>query len=245
MDTLYVDFLSPADCAAAQWARVLDPTGMRVDVRAVQADPSTPVRGVPEDPDAAQAQLAELAAMWPSGAWSATVPATRISSMAPVSAYAEVYGSAAAGTVLDLMFRAYWGGGKDIGNPEVLRTLLALAVLRGHLPAQAPGEFGYVVSPSRGPVTTAAWHRVRDWHAAWQELGAPALPALVSAGQVLTGVDAVRELARRGADATLAPVPAGGCDLCDTNPISAEWVSQVGGLWKYAFREHQAHLAYH
>ena len=46
----------------------------------------------------------------------------------------------------------------------------------------------------RGPVTTAAYRRIRAWRTEWQELGSPALPVLLVEGATLHGADALRRL---------------------------------------------------
>ena len=47
----------------------------------------------------------------------------------------------------------------------------------------------------RGPITTAAWRRIRAWRDEWQALGARQLPVLVDGiGTKLSGTEALRYL---------------------------------------------------
>ena len=96
------------------------------------------------------------------------------------------------------LFRAYWVGGLDIGNPEVLRVLLGDIIRSGHSSSRPLHEWGYAVTSARGPVTTAAFHLIRDWNQQWRELGAPREPLLVDDdGSTATGGDVLAELERR------------------------------------------------
>ncbi len=99
-----------------------------------------------------------------------------------VAGYAEAYGAGVAGPVRRLLFDAYWTGGADIGNPEVLRRLLAGPIRAGHSTSWPFRDSGYAVSLAGGPITTEAYHHIRDWHTDWQLAAGGAVPALVAAG---------------------------------------------------------------
>ena len=71
-----------------------------------------------------------------------------------VAGYAEAYGAGVAGPVRRLLFDACWTGGADIGNPEVLRRLLAGPIRAGHSTSLPLRDSGYAVSLAGGPITT-------------------------------------------------------------------------------------------
>ncbi|MBO0849881.1 MAG: hypothetical protein J2P20_10500 [Pseudonocardia sp.] len=113
-----------------------------------------------------------------------------------VCGYAEAYGAGVAAEVRRVLFAAYWIDGADIGSLDVLRRRLAGPIPRGHSPSMPLRDFGYAVSPSRSPITTGAWLRIRDWREQWTRLGGPRLPALVRDGAAPDhGAEALRRLA--------------------------------------------------
>ncbi|MFN2321144.1 MAG: hypothetical protein ABR500_15900 [Dermatophilaceae bacterium] len=71
-----------------------------------------------------------------------------------MSAYAEAVVAGVADHVRALLFRSHWVHNEDIGNPDVLRGLLALPILHGRSLAAVHSESGYAVSISGGPLTT-------------------------------------------------------------------------------------------
>lgn len=114
---------------------------------------------------------------------------------AAVAGYAEAHGAGVAERVRRLLFHAYWVDGQDIGNPEVLRVLLAEAIRSGSSTSQPLHEFGYAVTLARGPVTSIAYHLILDWRKQWQDLGQPCdLLFQDSAGEALTGQNALSAL---------------------------------------------------
>lgn len=158
---------------------------------------------------------------------------------AAVSAYAEAYEAGVGADVRRLLFDAYWRHGLDIGNPEVLRKLVAGPILRGRSPSSPLRDYGYAVSVSGAPITTAAWRRMRHWQDAWARLSTDALPVLlVDHEPVRTGVEALRwlekELVATGAELNPdLPDPAR-YPAARVRP-SMDWVSRVGGPWAYVW----------
>ncbi len=137
-----------------------------------------------------------------------------------VAGYAEAYGAGVAGPVRRLLFDAYWTGGADIGNPEVLRRLLAGPIRAGHSTSWPLRDSGYAVSLAGGPITTEAYHHIRDWHKDWQLAAGGTVPALVAGGSTVTGTGvlvALGSAARRKPLAAPASAAGGG-------PGRAHWV---------------------
>jgi 2-hydroxychromene-2-carboxylate isomerase len=239
---VYGDFGCLPCYLASRRVDALAAAGADVEWRAVEQRPGTLVAGRPLDDADRRALEAQAATIEPdllAGEkllWAPPRLAPRTD--AAISAYAEACGAGVGRDVRGLLFAAYWIGGADLGNPEVLRNLLIGPVLRGHSAVHALREAGYCVSANRGPISTAAWRRVRAWRGEWQQLGQPELPVLADGQQTLTGVAALRRL---GAEISRAPrsVPPDDLDparypLAPDAPLG--WVSEVGGPWKYAVR---------
>lgn len=149
---------------------------------------------------------------WPAAlrdeAQAVTAPPSAVNPGPPVSGYAEAVGAGVGDAVRHLLFDAYWTRGADIGNPEVLRRLLALPILHGNSPSSPVDLDGYVVAPSGSPVTTTAWRRIRGWQQEWEALGRPALPTVVDGEVIAAGRDALQWLASRLPAAGIsAPAP--------------------------------------
>lgn len=88
--------------------------------------------------------------------------------------------------------------GLEVGNPEVLRAALGGTIPNGNASSQPLHEWGYAVTSARGPVTTVAFHLIRDWRQQWSEPSAPREPVLVDgAGSTTTSGQVLAELERR------------------------------------------------
>jgi hypothetical protein len=159
-----------------------------------------------------------------------------------VSGYAEAYGAGVADDVRRVLLAAHWTRGVNISSPETLRRLLAGPILRGRSSAVPLSDFGYAVSAGRGPVTTGAYRRIRDWSREWESLGARPLPLLVVDGwQPVSGETALRRLEKEILRVDAATAPA--LPEPDRYPFSGDrpdprWVSEVGGRWRHAWKLH-------
>lgn len=210
---VYGDFTCPA-CYLASWrSDLLDDSLHVVDWRAVEHRPGLPFTGA----RAGRPELARLTSQWaalaslrmPGEILPGRAPSFVASTQAAVAGYAEAYGAGVAERARRALFRAYWVDGLDIGDPEVLRRLLADTIRSGHSRSQPLREWGYAVTSARGPVTSGAFRLICDWQQQWQQLGGSLEPVLVDGDRpVITGSDALGELGRR-----LAGRPAGHHDL--------------------------------
>ena len=232
----YADFTNPDCYLAARRCDALAAVGVPVDFRAVGHRPDPTVI----DQDAVTERFGVLQHLLLPGEQLPWTRPPRIStSEAAVSAYAAVSDTPVAGEVRRLLFELYWRDGIDIGNPNLLRTPLAGPVLRSGSAADPLRQTGYAVHVDRGPVTTAAYRRIRAWRTEWQELGSPALPVLLVEGATLHGADALRRLGKElilaGADvAPLLPDPRRyASERVRPSPF---WVSWIGGRWRNGYR---------
>lgn len=220
---IYGDFTC-AMCYLASWrADLLDDTLDAVDWRAVEHQPSLPLTGLRP----ARLELEGLTGRWgdmlslrmPGEVVPGRSPSFVASTQAAVAGYAEAYGAGVAARARRTLFRAYWVNGLDIGNPEVLRVALGDTIRNGTSTSRPLHEWGYAVTSARGPVTTAAFHLIRNWREQWSELGSPREPVLVrDDGSTARGADVLTELEHRLAShpadhhelAALAPRPQSG-----------------------------------
>ena len=170
---VYADFTNPDCYLATRRCDALAAAGVPVDFRAVEHRPDPTVI----DQDAVTERFRVLQHLLLPGEQLPWTRPPRIStSEAAASAYAAVSDTPVAGEVRRLLYELYWRDGIDIGNPNLLRTPLAGPVLRSGSAADPLRQTGYAVHVDRGPVTTAAYRRIRAWRTEWQELGSPALP---------------------------------------------------------------------
>ena len=241
---IYADFGSVACYLASRRADALTAAGIPVDWRAVEADPWLPVSWRRIDVAGHAVLERELESLesllLPDEELPLSLPAFRPNTRGAVSGFAEAYGAGVSDDVRRLLFDAYWTRGADIGSPGVLRRLLAGPLLRGHSPSVPVTEFGYAVSPSRGPITTDAFRLIREWSRQREILGAGRLPVLVvDEWSPVSGETALRllekELLRAGAPVGPAlaapgryPVPGARPDLF--------WVSETGGRWRHTWK---------
>ena len=241
---VYADFGSPACYLAGRRVDALVAAGVPVDWRAVESDPRLPVVGRGMEVaarDALERELGSLESLLlPGEELPRSLPGFRPNTRAAVAGYAEAYGAGAADDVRHLLFDAYWMRGADIGSPDTLRRLLAGPLLRGSSTSVPVSEFGYAVSPSRGPITTGAWQRIRDWSAERGALGTRPLPLLVVDGwQPVSGETALRRLEKEimRVEAAVDPVlPDPGRYPAVGDPPSLPWISEIGGRWRHAWK---------
>lgn len=240
---IHADFGSPACYLASRRVDALGAVGVTIDWRAVETDLRLPAGGRRmdvADRDALEREfdlLEEL--LLPGEELPRSLPAFRPNTRGAVSGYAEAYGAGVPDDVRRLLFAAYWTRGADIGSPETLRRLLAGPILRGHSTSVPLSEFGYAVSSSRGPITTGAHRRIRDWSKERETLDAWPLPLLVvDEWQPVSGETALRrleqEILRAGASIDpVLPDPGRYPGLAD--PPALRWISEIGGRWRHAW----------
>jgi hypothetical protein len=188
---VYADFSCPYSYVASHRVDALAEVGVRVQWRAIEREPSLPVSGRPLSGGGELAsQLSEPLRPGERPPW--RMPGFVPNTEAAVSGYAEACGAGVAEQVRRVLFDAYWVHGADIGSAEVLRRLLAGPIQRGHSTSFPLHDFGYAVSPSRGPITTKAWRRIRHWRAGWAALNLTRTPGLIAdGGEILCGAAAV------------------------------------------------------
>lgn len=244
---VYGDFTCPYSYLASRRTDALIETGVDVEWHAVEHLPGLPITGRTLDQPARaslEAEVAEVTGLLLAGEELPLVlPHTLARTEASIAGLAEAIGVGTGDDVRRLLFTAYWVDGVNIGDPEVLRTLLAGPILRGRGGAEPLRASGYAVSVSRGPITTAAYRRIRAWREGWARTGTATTPTVVVDGSVSVGVDGLRAMAamldRMGRDG-LHPTP--GAEPADPRRFPAlsvhpepEWVSTVGGPWARAF----------
>ena len=198
---VYGDFNCPYSLLASIRLDALAKTGADVEWRAVEHAPNLPVIGR-RLTDAGRAELdAELTdvrrLLRPGEDFPPATPNLVPKTEAAVSAYAEAAGIGVGDDIRRLLFDAYWTSHVDIGSPEVLRTLLAPVIRRGHSDAFPLQAAGYAVSVNRGPITVRAYRRIRAWRDDWHATDVATIPTLVSGSRVLAGVDALNWLAQQ------------------------------------------------
>lgn len=247
---LYGDFSCARCYLASQRIDELARVWVPVSWRAVEAEPMLAVTGRREDADALGAVERSLAALRPDLRPGETLPDHAVSllpkTQAAVSAYAEAGAAGVADEIRRTLFTAYWVHGANIGNPELLRSLLAATFMRGHATSDPIREFGYAVAMTREPITGVAWRLIRDWRREWEELGRDELPVLTSGSRLETGQGALRwlaELLDRQAAAGVLPADRDHGDLVaagwrppTTVTPPATWTSSVGDPWSRAGR---------
>lgn len=198
MIVIYGDFNCPYSYLASLRSDSFISAGVAVDWRAVEHADSLPVVGQRLD-DEGQLTLAdELAAvrqlLAPEEEFAAATPSMLPNTAAANAGYAEAVGSGVGDDVRRMLFDAYWTRGTDIGSVDVLRSMLAAPIRRGCSSAFPLREAGFAVSTNRGPITTAAYHRLATWRREWVELATSTTPTVVVDGTVYVGVDGLRWL---------------------------------------------------
>lgn len=240
---VYADFSCPECYLAARRTDVLVAAQVPVDFRAVEHRPDLPVDGLrltPEAKEVLHGRFESVRATLLAGErlpWS--MPTRVVKSEASVSAYAEAYASPAESDVRRILFDLYWREDADIGDPKVLRTPLTGPFLRSDSSVDSLRQAGLAVSVDRGPISTSAYRRIRNWRGEWHDLGAPDLPVVLVGGATLHGIEALRRLGKEigyvGADVDPDLPDPRRYPHVDVRP-SPTWVSQIGGRWRNDYR---------
>jgi len=204
--TAWGDFTCPWSHLAWRRTEVLAGDGVAIDWRTVEHDPwhyVTPTE-VTDRFRALHDEVPQvLAHLLPGEPLPATLKGHVPFTGAATSAYAEAYAAGVARPVRRRLFEAFWENGIDLDDARVLRTLLADDLLKGSSTSEPVWRWGNACDVTGGPISTAAWHLVRDWRSQWKEIG-QTVPTLVVDGQAIVGVDAVdwlgSQLRERGID---------------------------------------------
>lgn len=126
---VYGDFSCWECCLASERVDLLHASGQLVEWRAVEHEVGLPVRGrrrSAQESVGLAAARTELGRQLRAGeTMPRDIPDLVPKSTAAVSAYAEAVVAKVPDRVRQALFSAYWTRGTDIGDPEVLRTLLA------------------------------------------------------------------------------------------------------------------------
>lgn len=225
---VYGDFNCPYSYLASQRAdRLVRARVARVSWRAVEHDRGLAVTGTSAGTDSAgwQRELAEVAALALPGEHVPPAPPPVISNTGPaVAAYAEAVSDGIADELRRRLFDAIWVHRAHLTvfavrrvvtelmwQPENAAYRLAspdLPDLLDHDPDldRIVRRSGGTLAPDGGPVTTAAWQRIRHWRAEWLALPSQVIPAVVGPGQIVrSGVDALRYLADLAGTASVPP----------------------------------------
>jgi len=194
--TIYGDFNCPFSFLPSLRADTFIAAGIQIDWRAVEHAKELPVLGRRLDEAEVTGELEAVRQLLNTGEeFAAAAPSMLPNTAAANAGYAEAVGSGVGDDVRQLLFDAYWTRGVDIGSVEVLRSLLAAPIKRGHSAAFPLRESGFAVSTNRGPITTAAYRRLAAWRGAWVELATWTTPTIVADGRPQVGVDGLRWLA--------------------------------------------------
>jgi 2-hydroxychromene-2-carboxylate isomerase len=193
---IYGDFNCPFSFLASLRADRFVAAGEQIDWRAVEHAKELPFPGPRLDETEATKELEAVRQLLNAGEeFAAAAPSVLPNTAAANAGYAEAVGCGVGDEVRRLLFEAYWTRGVDIGSVEVLRTLLAAPIRRGHSPAFPLREAGFAVSTNRGPITTTAYRRLAAWRVSWEELATWTTPTVVADGTPYVGVDGLRWLA--------------------------------------------------
>lgn len=213
---VYADFNCVFCYLASQRAdRLVRDGKAEVEWCAVEHAPRLPVTGVKAPPggddDLAGAALLAL----PGEKLPAAHPAMVTNTRAAVSAYAESVADGVQDRLRFRLFESIWSQGRNMSDPpEVRRVItdllwpadpiylhlvspdLPVPVLHDPDPMRIARREGGAVTVDGGPLTTAAYHRTRQWRQQWLALPEPAIPAVIGPdGGVHVGPDGLRCLA--------------------------------------------------
>ncbi|WP_162308147.1 DsbA family oxidoreductase [Segeticoccus rhizosphaerae] len=239
---VYGDFADPWSYLASQRIDALQEAGLDIAWRAIERHPRTPVKGRRLDAQTraeAARVLEEVRAQCGPDEFVPVDPPDLVpKTEAAVSAHAEAVGAGVADQVRRRLFAAYWEDGVNIGDPEVLRTLLAGDFIRGHATSDPVRRFGYAVAMTRAPITTAAWRRIKQSRERWSSLHQAELPTVVEGGVASSGQRACEYLGVRVARHRRSPAAPSWLVARDIRvPVGAvhppaTWLTQVGDPWQ-------------
>ena len=209
---LYGDFTCPWSYLASRRVDALVAAGLRVDWRAVRAPAYDARTGADRFPvvrrelDLVSAGLLTDERL--PHALAGFVPET---AAAAVTGYAEAYAAGAAAQVRHLLFDAFWAHGCDVGDAQVVHTLVVDAIRSSSPPDNPRATWGYTVVGEE-PVAPAPRPLVERWARARRATGLDALPVLIVDDEApLSGAAAVarlaEELLRRTSDRRWSPGP--------------------------------------
>jgi hypothetical protein len=221
---VYADFNCVFCYLASQRAdRLVHAGKAQVDWRAVEHSPRLPVTGVKPGPhgvDAAASgadDMAEAARLaLPGERLPTTLPAAISNTRAAVSAYAEAITDGIEDQLRLRLFESIWARGRNLSGPEEVRRVvtdllwpadpiyphlvspdLPSTLLHDPDPTRIARREGGTVAPDGGPLTSAAYHRARQWRQEWLALlPDPVIPTVIGPdGTVHGGTDGLRCLA--------------------------------------------------
>jgi hypothetical protein len=226
MIVVYGDFTDALSWVASMRVDALRRSGLPVEWRAVPAVHTTRVVAAPLGPD--QSHRIGDVQRWHRGSalpgeptgWAA--PAVVPWSEPAVSAHAEAVRAGIGDHVRHQLFRSYWQDRLDIGNPDVLRHLLAVPFLHGSSPCDVVVHHGYAVAIGGAPVSTAAWRLAREWRGEWARLGRPELPVVVDEDTTYKSFEAVEHLGSRVRAGDPLPTTAGNPFRLPPMPLPAQ-----------------------
>jgi len=212
--TVIGDFADPLSFLASQRVEQIRSLGLH-DVRwlAVEADRGRPMGGRPLDSAATEALEQLLLPGEAAPAAGVAIPNSR----AATAAYAESLTDGIEDALRRAMFDALWLHGRNIGEPNVLRSIVFATrnpeppagridwriraneprvPLDDVDPASVSRRLGFLVSMGRGPLTHLGQQRIDAWRDLWLQRGAPALPLLLTdLGEAYAEAEALRWLA--------------------------------------------------
>jgi len=233
---VYGDFLCLPCYLASQRVDALTDAGVDIEWRAIDHAPRLTIGAEPGDTADLATQLTTTRPHILTGeTLPGALPSMTPRSTAAIAGYAEAVGAGVPHEVRPLLFSSYWQASLDIGDPEVLRTLLAGPILRGTSTAEPLRASGYCVSVAGTPITTEAARRMREWSTGWRELGHPQPPVVVEDDVHLhygmAALARLRTLVEEIIPGDDGPPSSPAPLTTDHRHASPFWVSEVGGQW--------------
>lgn len=239
---IYGDFTDPLSWIASLRVDALRISGEPVEWRAVTEPNATITTSSPLASEGMQ-RLEDVVHWWrrnrlPGDRPDDDLPHVKPFGLPPVSAYAEAVVAGVGDHVRHLLFSSFWMNHQDIGNPDLLRRLLAVPMIRGRSHIRVHAGQGYAVAIGGGPVTTDAWRLIRQWHTGFAGADGQELPVVTDGSLVLSGYAAVEHLSERVGDQRIPPAVPNPFELPPLS-VSAQrrWADRPGlrpGWWELA-----------